>query len=357
MVGACRRKVRAVKRHYYFLVVNLVLSLVIARPLWLCDCFCFEPSQDLVMTPRSSTREAQQCDIWTSFEDVSSSRRLAAKGDQWPNCGKSQLLVVPDLFKVSKNASLRSSRRSCVELPFTQTWASVLLDMDKGALSDWDYSKLQLQDFHSEMLSCFKTRRCGAIYIEVTHGPHGEANEGTDTPNSNTSFCGNITLCKLVHPVLPTENQQMPAVDDQHCPSLGWTLSLLKDMEEYECFRFRIGAQNGPATELCHLVVRGSLTLLFLANAIAISSAIVIRKFLENNCGDFIDTEEQFAVDYGDSRMSIADSFVAGAYDATSYFRGPKDPLRPRSFSQGGNVELSSRGMPSNWQQDGNAGI
>ena len=89
----------------------------------------------------------------------------------------------------------------------------------------------------------------------------------------------------------------------------------------------------------------------------------VIRKFLENNCGDFIDTEdpsnsrlwqhkpprvieqtclfrnpdrqEQFAVDYGDSRMSIADSFVAGAYDATSYFRGPKDPLRPRSFSQG----------------------
>ena len=50
--------------------------------------------------------------------------------------------------------------------------------------------------------------------------------------------------------------------------------SLLKDMEEYECFRFRIGAQNGPATELCHLVVRGSLTLLFLANAIAISSAI-----------------------------------------------------------------------------------
>ena len=50
--------------------------------------------------------------------------------------------------------------------------------------------------------------------------------------------------------------------------------SLLKDMEEYECFRFRIGAQNGPATELCHLVVRGSLILLFLANAIAISSAI-----------------------------------------------------------------------------------
>jgi len=93
MVGACRRKVRAVKRtsaeaaatpnqcvtvctlqesilefdlfhhfdrrfvilrsaskgHYYFLVVNLVLSVVIARPLWLCDCFCFEPSQDLVM--------------------------------------------------------------------------------------------------------------------------------------------------------------------------------------------------------------------------------------------------------------------------------------------------------------------
>ena len=102
IVGACRRKVRAVKRtsaeaaakanpktdsksvftvqesilefdlfhhfdgsfvillsasegHYYFLVVNLLLSLVIARPLWLCDCFCFEPSQDLVMCLGSRT--------------------------------------------------------------------------------------------------------------------------------------------------------------------------------------------------------------------------------------------------------------------------------------------------------------
>ena len=88
----------------------------------------------------------------------------------------------------------------------------------------------------------------------------------------------------------------------------------------------------------------------------------MIRKFLENNCGDFIDTEatatiffsdskrvgkkpvgwkewvdrlnwqEQFDVDcYTESRFSVADSFVAGAY-ATSYFRGAKDPFKPRSF-------------------------
>jgi hypothetical protein len=111
-------------------------------------------------------------------------------------------------------------------------------------------------------------------------------------------------------------------------------------------------------------------------------SSEVIRKFLENNCGDFIDTEarllsadmqlgcyfvliwnqtllvltssltrqEQFDVDcYTDSRFSIADSFVAGACDAT-YFRGAKDPFKPRSLNTAGSsVELSSPRVPSNW--------
>ncbi len=53
-------------------------------------------------------------------------------------------------------------------------------------------------------------------------------------------------------------------------------------------------------------------------------------------------------MDYGDSRISFADSFVAGAYDATSYFRGPKDPLRPRSFSQG---------LKSSWEFGGDMTI
>ena len=54
--------------------------------------------------------------------------------------------------------------------------------------------------------------------------------------------------------------------------------SLLKDMEKYECFRFRIGAVNGPATELCRLVVRGSMLLLLLANVVAIPAAIVPQR-------------------------------------------------------------------------------
>ena len=41
---------------------------------------------------------------------------------------RSELLVVPDLFKVSN--VLLSGRKSCVELPLTQTWATVLLEMD-----------------------------------------------------------------------------------------------------------------------------------------------------------------------------------------------------------------------------------
>lgn len=358
--SACRRKVKQVRRHYYFIVVNLLLSLVIYRPLLLCDCFCFEPSMDLVMNPRSSVREAQQCDVWTSFEDVSSSRRLAVKGDEWPNCGQSELLVVPDLFKVS-NVSL-SGQRSCVELPFTQTWAIVLLEMDKGNVSNWDWSKLHLQDFHSALMTCFKLRRCGAIYLEVSR----KTTRPASPTQSGSSYCGNINVCNFNHPVLPVlpDSSLLPAsVDEQGqqgCLSQGWRLSLLKDMEKYECFRFRIGAVNGPATELCRLVVRGSILLLLLANVVAIPAIIVIRKFLENNCGDFIDTEEQFDVDcYTDSRFSIADSFVAGAYDATSYFRGAKDPFKPRSLNPGGSsVELSSRGAPSNWaNQDGSAGI
>ena len=46
-------------------------------------------------------------------------------------------------------------------------------------------------------------------------------------------------------------------------------------MEKYECFRFRIGAVNGPATELCRLVVRGSMMLLLLAIVVAIPAVIV----------------------------------------------------------------------------------
>ena len=58
--------------------------------------------------------------------------------------------------------------------------------------------------------------------------------------------------------------------------------------------------------------------------------------------------QEQFDVDcYTDSRFSIGDSFVAGAYDAS--YRGAKDPFKPRTLNAGSSVELSSRGAPSNW--------
>ena len=48
-------------------------------------------------------------------------------------------------------------------------------------------------------------------------------------------------------------------------------------MEKYECFRFRIGAVNGPATELCRLVVRGAVLVLLVANVLAIPTAIAAR--------------------------------------------------------------------------------
>lgn len=50
--------------------------------------------------------------------------------------------------------------------------------------------------------------------------------------------------------------------------------SFLKDLEKYECFRFRIGAAHGPATELCRLVVRAAVTLLVVAALLALPCAI-----------------------------------------------------------------------------------
>eukprot|EP00913_Durusdinium_trenchii_P031659 g29647.t1 len=68
-VAACRRSNKLLRRYYNVFMLNLLLSVVILRPLLLCECFCFEPSMDLVMTPRASRREAEQCDVWSSFEE------------------------------------------------------------------------------------------------------------------------------------------------------------------------------------------------------------------------------------------------------------------------------------------------
>eukprot|EP00913_Durusdinium_trenchii_P031660 g29648.t1 len=136
-------------------------------------------------------------------------------------------------------------------------------------------------------MSCFKLRRCGALHLRCEAGEEGTAS------GTGTASCGNLTACKLHHPVMPHSQP----VDTEpaalaSCPPNGWEVSFLKDLEKYECFRFRIGAAHGPATELCRLVVRAAVTLLVVAALLALPCAIVIRKFLENNCGDFIDTEE-----------------------------------------------------------------
>eukprot|EP00438_Fugacium_kawagutii_P012852 Skav225690 [mRNA] locus=scaffold2526:76650:82180:- [translate_table: standard] len=320
---------------------------------------------------------------------------------------RSDLLVVPDLFKVSQNVSLWSSRKTCVELPFDKALATVLLEMDSrgatgsphswprlwdsiqgqpskkkqslqhfflqrsikvkygrsdpahkihmsfslvlttsvveahhtlpaqsdyGALRDWDWSKMS--SFHGELMTCFKMRGCGAMHLEVKRpqpqpqpqpqpadlSKAGIALESAkDAEPEGSPSCGKLKMCQLHHPVLPDQSER-----SHERPEDPVARSLLKDIEKYECFRFRIGSVNGPATELCRLVVRAAVLVLFLVNVIAIPYAIVIRKFLENNCGDFIDTEdfdaiahvqEQFDVDcYTDSRYSISDSFVAGPF-------------------------------------------
>ena len=53
----------------------------------------------------------------------------------------------------------------------------------------------------------------------------------------------------------------------------------------------------------------------------------MLQKFLANNCGDFIDLEEQFEVDdcYTDSRFTVSDSFVAG-YGRESVEMAPLPP-------------------------------
>ncbi|CAK9074444.1 CUB and EGF-like domain-containing protein 1 [Durusdinium trenchii] len=330
-VAACRRSNKLLRRYYNVFMLNLLLSVVILRPLLLCECFCFEPSMDLVMTPRASRREAEQCDVWSSFEEASS-RRL--KAVEWPNCAQRELSLVPDLFKVAKNVSLQSAKRSCVILPFPRPLATLLLEMEPEV---WDWASAPLLDLHPELMSCFKLRRCGALHLRCEAGEEGTAS------GTGTASCGNLTACKLHHPVMPHSQP----VDTEpaalaSCPPNGWEVSFLKDLEKYECFRFRIGAAHGPATELCRLVVRAAVTLLVVAALLALPCAIVIRKFLENNCGDFIDTEEQFDVGtFYDSRYSMSDSFVPGA--GASYFRATKT----RSFSTGNNVELASVGRAS----------
>lgn len=99
----------------------------------------------------------------------------------------------------------------------------------------------------------------------------------------------------------------------------------MKDMEQYECFRFQQGAAEGPAYELCQLVTRLALAALLLLELLGVVDAIVgvrigleierfgllfggflggvdllvaqkvLRKFLANNCGDFIDLEELYS--------------------------------------------------------------
>lgn len=92
---------------------------------------------------------------------------------------------------------------------------------------------------------------------------------------------------------------------------------LLKDVEKFECFRF--GKVSGPATQLCKFAVQGALCLLLLLDIVTLPAFKVIRKYLRNSCGDFIEDDVQFDVDFAedDGRPSLASSeasFVAGAH-------------------------------------------
>ncbi|CAJ1438548.1 unnamed protein product [Effrenium voratum] len=359
-LGVLRREVTTVKRLYCMQATNLLFSFVVLQPLLLCQCACFEPAMGRVASQQSVDRLRQQCEVWHNFlegRDAVMGRRLGdgeskAPGNAWPawpvcHSASDWGMPVPDLFKVlDQGVKLVSEHSSCFELPVQMELAQSLQSVDCRILDHWDWASLPFQELELHLQECFSARGCGGLRLELLAPIPGPPQEGS---------CGNMTVCKLQHPVMPHPHsfsgECHPA---NRCP-IHLLVNLHKDMEKYECFRF--GEENGPVEERCLLVVRRSLAALLLLNCTALLSAAVIRKFLQLNCGDFVAEDVQFEVDTVSeaSRSFAGDSFVAGAYST-----GSPSSRRGRSFrgrTSVTSVELGQREVPPQWNGDGAGGI
>eukprot|EP00439_Symbiodinium_sp_Y106_P053028 s2557_g7.t1 len=325
-----RRNTSQVRCYYFVLVFNFLSTVVLARPLLLAKCTCFESAMGLVALDavdptEDSPEQSHQCDVWNSFFEVGDfTRRLGAK---WPNCkqrihGRAENerreglgLPIPDLFNpVDLGIKLEGEGipSDCTELELLLPLATALDSIGCGGYDMRDWATGPFRELHRQLQECFSLRSCGGVGIVLKPSLLVETDD--------KSSCGKITVCRHYYPLKPSLDSAQEKVcshgNEKSCP-VDLTLYLLKDVEKFECFRF--GKVSGPATRLCKFAVQGALCLLLLLDIVTLPAFKVIRKYLRNSCGDFIEDDIQFDVDFADDdgRPSFASSeasFVAGAH-------------------------------------------
>ena len=211
-----RRNVSQVRCYYFLVVVHFLLTFVLARPLLLADCACFESAMGLVhLDSRNSLEESRQCDVWHSFFEVGdvTTRRLAEK---WPRCKqlipgkdegerreglgvpvpispfwelfflcfclyktqeeiKKNVFIkvlrgaeVPDLFKVVDfGIKLEGRSSDCVDLDLSIHLGSALEHMGCSFYDMFDWMSTPFRALHKELQQCFAHRSCGGVGIPV----------------------------------------------------------------------------------------------------------------------------------------------------------------------------------------------
>ena len=299
-----RRNTSQVRCYYFVLVFNFLSTVVLARPLLLAKCTCFESAMGLVALDavdptEDSPEQSHQCDVWNSFFEVGDfTRRLGAK---WPNCkqrihGRAENerreglgLPIPDLFNpVDLGIKLEGEGipSDCTELELLLPLATALDSIGCGGYDMRDWATGPFRELHRQLQECFSLRSCGGVGIVLKPSLLVETDD--------KSSCGKITVCRHYYPLKPSLDSAQEKVcshgNEKSCP-VDLTLQrsqnifivlkepsnptvpvpntakvgsgrpgpvlryLLKDVEKFECFRF--GKVSGPATRLCKFAVQG----------------------------------------------------------------------------------------------------
>ena len=221
-----RRNVDQVRHFYFILLMNSLVGLLLARPLLLCQCGCFQSEMGLVDLDAHDTPDGRlQCEIWHSFFEVGEvTRRLK---ETWPQCkqrisGNTEEesreglgVPVPDLFKVvdmGMKLEGHGMASDCVDLALSLPLGSALEHIGCSFYDMADWMSTPFRALHAQLQACFTQRSCGGIGIVLK--------KFTGIPFVS---CGNITVCRHYYPVLPAlmqmDTQRMCTEDPlPRCP-------------------------------------------------------------------------------------------------------------------------------------------